>query len=118
VVSSEMSIIVPLLLKSTDDGIVFGVRTDPEPGDRVAIKKSKSSPANPDAGRVDGFRSADSLELDTGMRGVGPPESIGPSCLLPNMRRESGVAIEEVVVQEGIQERRRDKARTRPVAMF
>jgi hypothetical protein len=51
-------------------GIIFRVRTDPEPYGGVFHKNTNGTPMNPDPDGIDEFTGMDALELEGRMTGI------------------------------------------------
>lgn len=83
--------------ETRDQGIVIGVRTDPEPDHLLAGSHTDRTPSQTDANGVDRLGRVDGLEAKTGVTGILSPKPVGDSGALLDFSRKVTIRLPEGV---------------------
>ena len=84
---------------SANQCVVFRMRPDPEPRDRVALQQTQGPPSEADANGIQIFVAVNPLEVQARVRRVVPPQPVTPAGLLLDGIRQLGKARQEILCE-------------------
>ena len=103
-------------LQLPQQGVVVGVRPNPEPEDVGPATNSHRAIVHAYAGRKDGTCRMDTPKTQARMMRVLPEQGVGSPCLLANVSRQLAVECQELRRQKGIHSSSKSSCRQRPAS--